>query len=506
VSETPKKRAATVADELTTEAKAASSRFFETLISKLYWTLGSIVLALLVAALFMLANGHNPGLAYASLLRYSILHFDEVLWYATPFTIAGLSIALAFKCGLFNIGAEGQLNMGALAGTMVGYMIALPVIVHPLACLAVGAVVGMLFGLLPGILKAYRGAHEVVTTMMLSYIAGLFCTWAVAGPLKEQGPYQYNAQTPPLLPTAILPRLVGPYLNWGFFVAIACVIGVQVLLQYTVLGYELRAVGLNPRAAEAAGINPRRAVTIALALSGMLAGIAGIEEIMGYYHRFQANWSGGLGFDGITVSVLGGNSPLGCLGAAIFFGFLRAGSNSMQTTAHVPVEMVGVIQGLIVLFVAAPTIIDWLANRGVSYAVWLRTDARNAVPSFLVTALGVIGAIIGFGIGAMYLALIKVLGPSVLVGALLATASLITIAAVALAAFIGAANRKTWGAVCGLISSTAWVGAGICNFVFEHGTLVIPLAVLGILGIAVAGLILYRPKPKAKQSRRKTSG
>jgi ABC-type uncharacterized transport system permease subunit len=495
VSKASKKRAATVTDELTSGAKAVSSRFFENLVRKLYWTLGSIILALLVAALFMLTANYNPGLAYASLLRYSILHFDEVLWYATPFTLTGLSVALAFKCGLFNIGAEGQLNMGALAGTMVGYMVALPVVVHPLACLAVGGLVGMLFGLLPGILKAYRGAHEVVTTMMLAYIASIFCFWAVAGPLKEQGQYQYNAQTPPLLPTAILPRIVGPYLHWGFFIAIASVIGVQLLLQYTVLGYELRAVGLNPRAAEAAGINPRRATAIALALSGMLAGIAGIEEIMGYYHRFQGNWSGGLGFDGITVAVLGSNSPLGCLGGAIFFAFLRAGSNSMQTAAGVPIEMVGVIQGLVVLFVAAPKVIDWLANRGVSYALWLRTDPRSAVPSFLMAVVGVIGALIGFGLGAVTLAANALGG-----------VALVAVGSIALAAFIGVANKKNWGPVGVLMLSAAWIVVGVCNFTFQQGTLLVPLGVLGLFGIVLASLALYRRGRRNDQPMRRKSG
>lgn len=495
MSKASKKRAATVTDELTAEAKTATSRFMENLIKKLYWTLGSIILALLVAALIMLAAGYNPGLAYASLLRYSILHFDEVLWYATPFILTGLSVALAFKCGLFNIGAEGQLLMGSLAGTMVGFMVPLPVVIHPLMCVAVGAIVGSLYGLLPGVLKAYRGAHEVVTTMMLSYIAVLFTTWAVAGPLREQGLYQYNAQTPQISLFCWLPRITGPYLTWGFYIAIIAVIGVQLLLQYTVLGYELRAVGLNPGAAEAAGINPRRAVVIALALSGAFAGLAGIEEVMSYFHRFQAGWSGGLGFDGITVAVLGNNSPLGCFGGALFFAFLRAGGNSMQTAAGVPVEMVGVIQGLIVLFVAAPKVIDWLANKGVSYAVSLRTDPRTAGPWLLMAALGVIGAIVGFGIGV----------PSLAVNALI-TVALVTVGFIALAAFIAVAERKEWGVVGVLVFSAAWIVVGTCNFVFQQGTLLIPLLVLGALGLVVSSLTLYLPRRGGEGSSRRKPG
>lgn len=494
MSRAPKKRAATLADELTAETKTATSRFMESLVKKLYWTLGSIILALLVAALVMLATGYNPGLAYASLLRYSILHFDEVLWYATPFTLTGLSVALAFKCGLFNIGAEGQLLMGALAGTVVG-LFPMPVVISPLVCIVVGVGVGFLYGFLPGLLKAYRGAHEVVNTMMLSYIAALLTTALVAGPLKQPGASQFNAQTPLIFESNWLPRIVGPYLTWGFYIAIISVIGVQLLLQHTVLGYELRAVGLNPRAAEAAGINPRRAVAIALALSGALAGLAGIEEIMSYYHRFQANWSGGLGFDGITVAVLGNNSPLGCLGGAIFFAFLRAGGNSMQTAAGVPVEMVGVIQGLIVLFVAAPKVIDWLANKGVSYAVWLQKDPKTAVPSLLMAALGVTSAIIGFGIGVLSLA----------INALIMVA-LVTVAFVALAAFIGVADKKEWGVLGVLIFSAAWIIVGVCNFVFQQGTLLIPLLALGALGLVLSSLTLYSPRRRAQGSSRRKPG
>ncbi|MFW9849214.1 MAG: ABC transporter permease [Candidatus Thorarchaeota archaeon] len=341
------------------------------------WAIGSIILALLVSALIIAMAGYDPGAAYFNLAIGALGQPDRILFYATPLILAGLSVALAFKCGLFNIGAEGQIYMGSIAAAVFGYQISLPFIIHPIVCLVIGALMGLVWGLIPGILRAYRGAHEVVTTMMLSYTAITITTWLVTYPLKEQGEYAWISQTPPLLSTAILPNIVGPYLHWGLLIAVLAVIGVDFLINRTVLGYELRAVGQNESAAEYGGINPKRNMALALGISGGLAGLAGAEEIMGTYGRFTANWSPGLGWDGITVAVLGNNNPWGCLVGAIFFGALKAGGNTMHQIAHVPIEMVGVIQGLIVLFVAAPRIISWMLGKA---GIQLRaTDAEEDV-------------------------------------------------------------------------------------------------------------------------------
>ncbi len=327
------------------------------------WATGSIILALVVAAVVMFMTGYNVGLAFLTLLWGAITQFDRVLFFATPLIFTGLSVALAFKCGLFNIGPEGQLFMGALAAVVVGYMVSLPIVLHQIVALACGAAVGGLYALLPGILKAYRGAHEVVTTMMLSYSAILFSQWLVTYPLKD--PASNIDRTRDILFTAELPKLfASPFLNASIFVAILAVIGVDYLINRTVLGYEMRAVGLNREAAETAGINPKRNITLALVLAGALAGLGGGGEILGYHHNVSDDWSSGLGWDGITVAVLGNNNPWGVLAGAIFFGALRAGGNQMQRIAGVPIEMVSLIQGLIVLFVAAPRAIDWLSNRG----------------------------------------------------------------------------------------------------------------------------------------------
>ena len=214
-------------------AKLTSSNFR----AQAIWALGSILLALLVSAVIMTIAGYDPGSAYYNLFMGAIGQPDRILFYATPLILAGLSVALAFKCGLFNIGAEGQIYMGAIAATVVGYMISLPIIMHPIVCLIIGAAMGMVWGLIPGLLRAYRGAHEVVTTMMLSYTAITLTTWLVTYPLKEQGEYAWVSQTPRLYDSAILPNIFGPYLHWGLLVAILAVVGVDFLINIVLRPY-----------------------------------------------------------------------------------------------------------------------------------------------------------------------------------------------------------------------------------------------------------------------------
>ncbi len=360
------------------------------------WSFASIVLALLVSSLIMLIAGYDPGLAYVYLAIGAFSRMDLVLYYATPLILTGLSVALAFKCGLFNIGAEGQLYIGSMAAALMGYLIALPIVIHPLACLAIGAIAGGLWGFVPGLLKAYRGAHEVVTTMMLSYTAILLTGWLVS----SNGPFWDGSmvpRTPPLLDTALLPPLWGYSLHTGLILSIIAVFAVDFLINRTVLGYEMRAVGLNPDAAEYGGINSKRNIAIAMGLSGGLSGLAGSEEIMGTYGKFVANWSPGLGWDGITVAVLGNNSPWGVLAAAIFFGGLRAGGNTMHQVVGVPIEMVSVIQGLVVLFVAAPRIINWLVDNGNTIFKSMKEDPFEPSINLVSSILGLAILMLGLG-------------------------------------------------------------------------------------------------------------
>ena len=451
------------------------------------WSLVSIILALLVSAVIMLMTGYDPGAAFFQLAIGALTRMDQVIWRATPLILTGLSVALAFKCGLFNIGPEGQLYIGSMAATVTGYMIALPYVVHPIACLAVAAIAGGLWGFVPGLLKAYRGAHEVVTTMMLSYTAILFTQYLAAGPLREPGEYQWNAQTPPILNTAILPNIVGPYLHLGIVVAILCVVGVWFLINRTVLGYELRAVGQNMEAAEYAGINPKKNMALALAISGGLAGLAGAGEIMGYHHRFVDGWSRGLGFDGITVAVLGSNNPFGCFAAGIFFGALRVGGNRMHQVAHVPAEMVGVIQGLIVLFVAAPRLIDWLADRGWEYWSWIKEEPNKGVPNFVGVVFGGLTIFFALGFTATAMSL-----------NLMMAVSLIATGIFGFLAFIYMYSKHNRGPLLLLVSSILWIISALLSFMGEMLSVGIVAIVMGgigiVLGLFIMGVLEKRQK------------
>lgn len=443
------------------------------------WAVGSIILALLVVALIMIATGYNPIIAYSALIRGALMTPDQILWNATPLILTGLSVALAFKAGLFNIGAEGQLYMGSIVASIIGIYIFFPPVIHPIICILAGVFFGALWGLIAGLLKAYRGAHEVVTTMMLSYIAILLTEWLVTGPIKEPG--SAYPQSPPLQPTALLPHLLGsPFLHAGIFVSIGCAIGVWFFLNRTVTGYEIRAVGKNLTAAEAAGINSKRMIVLALAMAGGLAGLAGVSEILGYYRRFIINWSGGLGFDGITVAVLGLNNPFGVIFAALFFGFLRAGALSMQTLAGVPVEMVNIIQGLVVLFIAAPKIIQWLARRNIDYAKWMVEEPKNAIPIFLTAIFALIGSLIGLSVGFA----------NILVDFVL-SAQMLTIGFLALIAFIGILMKQSWGVLAEFLTSIGLIIMGVLALVFQLGTLTIPLLVLGVIGIVFSLISSY---------------
>ncbi|MHA2085668.1 MAG: ABC transporter permease [Candidatus Thorarchaeota archaeon] len=451
------------------------------------WATGSIILALLIGAIVMFMTGYNVGLGFLTLLWGAVTQFDRVLFNATPLIFTGLSVALAFKSGLFNIGPEGQLFMGAMAAGIVGYMISLPIVLHQITALLVGALAGGLYGFLPGLLKAYRGAHEVVTTMMLSYSAILFTQWLVAYPLKD--PAASIDRTPPIFDTAYLPKLFGsPFLNMSLIVAILAVIAVDYLINRTVLGYEMRAVGLNRDAAETAGINPKKNITLALTFAGALAGLGGAGEILGYHHLVQDNWSVGLGWDGITVAVLGNNNPWGVLAGAIFFGALRTGGNQMQRIAGVPFEMVSLIQGLIVLFVAAPRAIDWLSNRGFDYAKWIKDDPPPATFHLATSFIAGTSAIFGLVAIGSYASLIEVRIPG---GGGIIGVVLFFVCLLSMYALVELLQRKPRGPLLVVFSSIGWLIIGIIGFAVDRMTILTQSLTLGGI-MLILSLVLMR--------------
>jgi simple sugar transport system permease protein len=319
----------------------------------------AVLLALLIGAILILLSGANPLEAYAALFEGafgSVRAIGRTLEKATPLIFSGLAVAFAFKAGLFNIGAQGQLLFGAITAAAIGFGIqGLPAIIHiPLALLG-GAVAGGLYASIAGVLKAYRGAHEVIVTIMLNYIAINITDYLSDGPWKDTSPGNVVARTPEIMESARIPNIGG--IPFGFFLAILAAVVVWWLLSKTTVGFEIRTVGLNPHAARYAGIKVAQTIVLTMVISGMLAGLGGAVETMGVVYRYQPGFNIGLGFDGITVAMLGKTNPFGVIPAALLIGAMKAGSAEMQFSSGVAKEITDVIQALILFFVSADVII-----------------------------------------------------------------------------------------------------------------------------------------------------
>jgi general nucleoside transport system permease protein len=291
-------------------------------------------------------------------IRRAFNPISESLLSSTPYIFAGLAVALGFRAGMFNIGVEGQLFIGAIFAAFVGYSVTgLPTFVHlPLALLA-GAVGGGLWGFIPGWLKAKTGGHEVINTIMMNYIAFRLSDWLLTGPMKR--PDSFNPVSPTIQETAILPRFFETPLRFhlGFFVALGIAWVVYWFLFKTKWGFFLRTVGANPHAARYAGMSIVVGMVLAMTLSGMLAGLAGANEVLGVNYNLAMAFSAGYGFDSIALALLGKSHPLGVVLAALLFGTLRSGALRMQLAAGIPVDIISVLQALILAFIAAPAII-----------------------------------------------------------------------------------------------------------------------------------------------------
>jgi general nucleoside transport system permease protein len=283
---------------------------------------------------------------------------SESLLAATPLIFTGLAVALGFRSGLFNIGAEGQLYLGAIVATFVGFSLhGLPMFVHLPLAVAAGFLGGALWGFVPGLLKARTGAHEVIVTIMMNYISYQLVIWVLSQSWYQR-PGRSDPVSPMVDPSAMLPQIIdGLRLNWGFVLALVAAAVVSWLLFRSTLGFEFRAVGLNPSAARYAGMSISRTLIVTMAICGGLAGLAGATEIIGVTKSLTPGFSPGYGFDGIAIALLGGSTPLGVVLAALLFGVLRAGATPMQAATGIPIDLVVVIQALVIMFVAAPALI-----------------------------------------------------------------------------------------------------------------------------------------------------
>ncbi len=323
---------------------------------------GAVLLASLIGAVILAVSGASPWQAYGALLQGSFGNAAAIartLEKTTPLVFSGLAVAFAFKAGLFNIGAQGQLLLGALVSAWVGFAVpGLPPVLHVLLALLAGALAGALFGLIPGWLKTSTGAHEVITTIMLNYVAINITDYLADGPLKDTTPGNIVARTPEILPSARIPVVGGVPL--GFVLALLMAVGVWWLLWQTTLGFEIRAVGQNPHASRYGGMRSALIIVLTMVLSGLMAGVGGAVETLGVVGRYQPGFNVGLGFDGITIALLGKTHPLGVVFAALLVGAMKAGSSLMQFNAHVAKEITDVVQALILFFVAADMIVRWL--------------------------------------------------------------------------------------------------------------------------------------------------
>jgi general nucleoside transport system permease protein len=365
-----------------TSAAAPAGPAPRSLAARIWGTAGlpivSILLGLLVGAIVILGSelllpDHQfdwllPVTAYVALIKGSVGSVGAIvntLVETVPLVLAGLSVALGFKAGLFNIGAQGQFLIGALGAVTVGVMVAdqPPVIAIPIA-VAAGIIAGGAWGFIPGILKAVSGAHEVVTTIMLNYVAISILAWAVSGPLKVPGspsPITHDVGN------AAFPILIGDNGHLGIIIALAMVFAVRWLLQRTTLGFEIRTVGANPDAARYAGMRPKWLIVLTMSVCGALAGLAGACIVLGVTHSMTSSFGTTVGFDAIAVALLARSNPVGIIFSGLLFGAMRAGAGLMQIDASIPPELIDVIQAMILLFlVIGPVLTRVFRLRGVS--------------------------------------------------------------------------------------------------------------------------------------------
>jgi general nucleoside transport system permease protein len=316
----------------------------------------AVLLALVVGSFLILLTGHSPLEAYHALFAGAYLDYWGIaatLVKLSPLLLAGLAVALPLRAGLFNIGAEGQIYIGALFATLLAlHGPVLPSWLGILACALAGMIGGGLWAAIPAVLKAYRDLNEVIVTLLLNYVAINIVSYAVSGPMMAEGaPYPYSPEiAESLWLPYILPRTDA---HIGAVVAVALAVLLFLVMRYTSIGYALQTVGANQEAARYAGMNVRRQIIMAMVVGGALAGLAGTFEVLGLKHRLFHLFSAGYGYDGIVIAFLANAGALGAIVAATFLAGLESGANIMQRAVGVPVTVVEAIEGLVVIFVAA---------------------------------------------------------------------------------------------------------------------------------------------------------
>lgn len=353
--------------------------------SKFQYLIYSLLLALLIGGLIMWATGSNPFAVYAAVLTGSFGSLSglmSVLAYTTPLILTGLGAVVAFQGGVFNIGGEGQLLVGGLAAVLTGIYVDLPQPLPLLLALIAGFAAGALWALIPTLMVGKNLAALFVGTVMMNSIGSSFTEYLVKYHFLREG--ASTTETPNVLDAAVLPRVMpNTQFNYGIIVAVVCVLLVAWILYRTPAGFAIRVVGANPNSARQAGINVYHKTLLTMVLSGGICGLAGAVQCLAIYKRWILGFSPGYGWDGITVATLAGLNPFAVLLTGMFFGMLRSASISMNLTNSVPIDMITVLQGLIVILIATPTLWVTLKNGFLLLREWLHTkrdgqDAKEA--------------------------------------------------------------------------------------------------------------------------------
>jgi len=319
------------------------------------------------------AIGRAVGGAYGAMFRGAIIDpqatsaarairpITETLVFSVPLILAGLGMTLSFRAGMFNIGGQGQLILGAMFAAWAGFSLDLPVGLHLLVCVGAAIIGGGLWGFLPGILKARTGANEVIVTIMLNNVAGLLIAFALTTQAFRVPGSPYP-KSPPVADDALFPKLLGPgfRLDASFLLAIVMTVAVWWLVERSTFGFELRTVGTNPAAARTAGISVAKVTVLTLTLSGVLLGLAGSSQVNGTQPVLTEGVAASYGFDAITVALLGRSRPWGTFVAGLLFGAFKAGGFLMQSASGTPIDIVLVVQSVIVLLIAAPPLVRWI--------------------------------------------------------------------------------------------------------------------------------------------------
>lgn len=335
------------------------------MIRELGKSLAAIGIALLIGALFILLSGESPVEAYGALLKGALgspKSIANTISKSIPLAFTGLAVALGSRCGMLNIGAEGQLHAGAMAATLTALQFSfLPGPLLMAVSILAGIFAGMIVGSIPGFFRAKLNTSEVIVAIMLNYICTLFTSWLVNGPVKAQGS---TAQTHVIPESVWFGRLMPQtQLTGSLFLLLIVAAALYIFLWKTSFGYQLRAVGANASAAGTAGIKVSLFLVLSMVLSGGLAALAGVTEVFGKYHRFIEGFSPSFGFTGIAVAILGRKHPAGVLLTALLFGMMDMGALRMSRVTNVSTNMVTVVQSLVILLVAAPELIQWHNKR-----------------------------------------------------------------------------------------------------------------------------------------------